>query len=323
MTAVTLSETDFENIFKVPDLRSLCSDFSEYGEGKMKNESKSVDRSSKCSGVGFCLWVVLVLQAVVFSGCACPSYSGMVSWTEYNSMPRENPYVLELDFPKGSLFYYGVFHSTDKGNRQFREIEKKWKEFSPDVVFSEGGIWPLENSMELSITRHGEQGLLRYLSRRDGVRVKSIEPKRIKEAIYLAKYFSVQKIKVFYILRQAVIQRMLNKPMNGSHVRKILGYFDQRPFCNIEPVSVEQFNKFMAGLFPELPEWKDIPETWFYSQPSHPWLPRMFRMVNDFRNRFMVKKMIKEIKKGKRVFAVVGRSHVVMQEPVLRSMVRK
>ncbi|MCK4836688.1 MAG: hypothetical protein KAT17_08615 [Candidatus Aminicenantes bacterium] len=258
-----------------------------------------------------------------FSGCSGYHYSGLISWKEYNQYPRLNPYILELESESGSLIYYGVFHSLNKGHNQFREIEEQWMQFRPNVAFSEGGIWPLEKSRELSISRHGEQGFLRYLSKRDGVKLKSIEPKQIQEAIYLSRYFCVQKIKVFYILRQAVIQRMLNKSMNEKHVRCILHNFEKPPFCNIGPISVAQFETYVAQLFPELKDWRNIPEHWLYSLPPHDWLPKMFRMVNDFRNQFMIKKVLKEVKRGKRVFAVVGRSHVVMQEPVLRDRIRE
>lgn len=285
---------------------------------KTKMTARKTQGWARMAGFSLAMGVCLTLV----SGCAGTRYSGLVSWKEYNRHPRENPYILELESPSGSLIYFGVFHSTDKVHNQFRIIEDKWRQFRPEVAFSEGGIWPLERSKDLSISRHGEQGLLRYLSERDGVKLKSIEPRRIQEAIHLSRYFCIQKIKVFYILRQAVIQRMLNKPMDDSHVTHILADFDKPPFCNVCPTSAANFRNHVAKLFPELGDWRDIPEHWFYSLPAHPWLPRMFRMVNEFRNQFMIRKVLKQVKKGKRVFALVGRSHVVMQEPVLRDKIK-
>lgn len=266
----------------------------------------------------------LSLITIIFlhiAGCQVARYPEMVSWSEYNRQSRSNPYVLELESEAGSLFYYGMFHSQDAGAKQFRIIEAKWKQFRPDVVFCEGGIWPLEPSRELSISKHGEQGLLRYLSSRDGIKLKSLEPRRIQEAIFLSRYFAIPNIKTFYILRQAVLHRLQGKCMKGQHVKKILSYFEKAPFSNTSPVNIKEFECYAKKLFPQLDNWRRIPESWFYSCSRYNWLPEMFRMVNDFRNRFMVRKILREIKKGKRVFAVVGRSHVVRQEPVIRSKI--
>jgi hypothetical protein len=265
--------------------------------------------------------VLLAGILLIFAGCQASRYPGIVSWSEYNIQTRLNPYVLELEASQGSLFYYGVFHSQDTGDKQFRVIEDKWKQFQPDVVFCEGGIWPLELSRELSISKHGEPGFLRYLSSRDRIKLKSLEPRRIQEAIYLSKIFSIPKIKTFYILRQAVLNRIQNKGMNEKHVARILSYFEKPPFSNTSPVNVKQFEHYVRKLFPQLDNWRQVPEIWFYSCPKQSWLPRMFRQVNDFRNHIMIRKILREVKRGKRVFAVVGRSHVVRQEPVLRSKI--
>ena len=136
---------------------------------------------------------------------------------------------------------------------------------------------------------------------------------------YLSKIFSIPKIKTFYILRQAVLHRIQNKGMNEKHVARILSYFEKPPFSNTSPVNVKQFEHYVRKLFPQLNNWRQVPENWFYSCPKQSWLPRMFRQVNDFRNHIMIRKILRELKRGKRVFAVVGRSHVVRQEPVLRS----
>ena len=36
--------------------------------------------------------------------------------------------------------------------------------------------------------------------------------------------------------------------------------------------------------------------------------------VNKYRDKYMLKKIIKTMKKGKKVFAVVGKAHVISQE---------
>lgn len=43
----------------------------------------------------------------------------------------------------------------------------------------------------------------------------------------------------------------------------------------------------------------------------------MHRALNSYRDKVMLKKILKAVGKNRRVFALVGRSHVVMQELVL------
>lgn len=49
-----------------------------------------------------------------------------MSWQEYNSQPRENRHILELESEKGKLLYYGTFHSVNLQHPQFAEIEQRW-----------------------------------------------------------------------------------------------------------------------------------------------------------------------------------------------------
>ncbi len=81
----------------------------------------------------------------------------------------------------------------------------------------------------------------------------------------------------------------------------------------------------VSYFFPDLKDWRMVPLNWFCSatSKSERWTNQMSRVVNDFRNKVMIKLLIREIRKGERVFAVAGCSHVVMQEPVLRSTLKK
>jgi hypothetical protein len=108
-----------------------------------------------------------------------------------------------------------------------------------------------------------------------------------------------------------------------GYVQCILRRLSTGPFAKTKPTSIRHFEASVSHMFPDLENWRLVPQSYFYSSdPSH-WLSRMFRMVNDIRNQSMVKRIMKEIRRGRRVFAVAGRSHVVMQEPVLRAEARK
>ena len=271
----------------------------------------------------FIIFIIFLLY-ILLPSCSPHNYSGLVSWEEYQRRRNFEPYVLELDGDTGSLLYFGVLHTQHANSPQIHEIKKRWREFRPDVVFTEGGIWPLEISLKTAVEKHGEQGLVRYLCRRDGIIIKSLEPRREQETFLLLKHFSAEQIKVFYILRQALLQRIMGREINDiRYVHRILKRLSAGPFAKTKLNTIRHFELCVSHMFPGLENWRLIPESYFYSSEPGSWLSRMFRMVNDIRNHSMIRKIMKQVKRGKRVFAVAGRSHVVMQEPVLRAETRQ
>ncbi|MFC2166894.1 hypothetical protein ACFLQZ_02905, partial [Acidobacteriota bacterium] len=125
--------------------------------------------------------------------------------------PRENPNVLKLDSKKGEIVYYGAIHSIDVNNSQNTEIENLWDSFQPTLAFSEGGVWPLEKNRYDAITKHGEQGLLRFLASQDNVPIESIDSTMRNQAIFLRRKYSPLEIKMYFILIQTVINRRLER----------------------------------------------------------------------------------------------------------------
>jgi len=243
-----------------------------------------------------------------------------MSWQEYNSQPRENRYVLELESEKGKLLYYGAFHSVNLQHPQFAEIEQRWTAFRPTLALCEGSMWPLEATRDEAIRKHGEQGLLRFLAARDSVPIKCIEPPRLVRAKYLRKYFSAEQVKIYLILLQARINQTLERDPNDlSDARRFLVIMQKFKSFRFPPHKLADVEEIVSRLFPELKDWRTISDDYFYNVEKGKFLPRIHRKLMDYRDQHMLQKLFKELGKGHRVFAVVGRSHVVMQEPVLRA----
>ena len=263
--------------------------------------------------------------AAVLIGCACffscssfPRPVTMLRESEYWRQPRTGTYVLQMESQSGSLMYFGARHTVNESSPQMAEIERRWDSFRPTMAFSEGCVWPLESTREESIRKHGEQGLLRYLAARDHVPVFCIEPGLRNEAGALISHFSALQIKLFYILRQAVVQSMLNRdPRDTGYVRIILDGLSAIHFLQAPPATLTDVERGVSRLFPELPDWRRISENYFYAPEETSWLSKIHRMVNECRDRHMVNRLRRELRKGKRVFALVGRSHVAIQEPAL------
>ncbi len=268
----------------------------------------------------FFLWGLLILVI----SCSQHVYTGLLTYEEYYRKELSGPYILELDTEKGaSLLYYGSMHTTKLDDPQFVDIEKRWMAFQPTVAYSESCVWPLVKSREGAIRRYGEQGFLRWLASHHKIPIKSIDPTRAQEAVYLKRYFDSEQIKIFYVLRQAVVNQNLGKDAESvGYVNRILRHLGKVDYYyRGNPRHLAEFEGRVHQLFPNLKDWKSISCSYFRSPNSENFLSRIHRKLNEFRDHHMLRRLLRELGKGSRVFAVVGRSHVVMQEPVLRAEV--
>ena len=283
--------------------------------GPLRHAGRSVWAARLILGLGA---VLLALSSVVG---ARQVYEGLISRPEYSNPSRKTNYALELHGSEGALLYYGGFHRVDPRDPQFDDIEAKWVAFRPTFALSEGCIWPLADSREEAIRLYGEQGLLRFLASRDGVPISSLDPPLSCQLRFLRRFHQAHEIRVFYVLRQACIHRMLKK--DRLELRKYAERF-LRDLSLVRgyqtgPSSLDDFRALVAALFPELGEWENVTERYFYDPEVGQFLSTMHSRLNEYRDRFMIRTLMKKLKKGHRVFAVVGRIHVLRQEPVLRT----
>ena len=270
------------------------------------------------------LCLALILFVVVLSFfCSQPQMSGLMKWEEYRQMPNGIPYVYTLNLNKGGLIYYGAIHTISPDDPQISTIEEWWDKFQPDLALCEGCVWPLENTYREAVRKYGEQGLLRFLAERDGVPIKCIDPPKKFQARYLKVFFTTEEIKVYYVMLHTLVKRRMGKDLSDEgFVESIIQELSRCWHINDFPASLADFKWVVKKLFPEFSDWREIPYTYFFCSLKGKYLPEIHSRLRDYRNLYQVNLLIRELKKGKRVFAVVGRSHVVMQEPVIRKNFR-
>jgi hypothetical protein len=261
-----------------------------------------------------------LIISFLMSSCASFPSKQFMSWEDYVRQPRSNPYILELERHGGSLVYYGAFHKVDPAHPQFADIENKWEDFRPTLAYCEGSLWPLEESRIKAIENYGEQGLVTFLAARDGIDIECIDPSLTEQAAHLRQLFPANIITIYYVMRQAAINRMLKKDIPPS--KYAVRYF--KKFRRLEgfhhsPSNLDEFERMVSILFPELKEWQEIPYSYFHCRKLGRIIASIHRELNEYRNQIMVKKVVQALKKGQKVFAIVGRSHVVIQEAILKS----
>ncbi|HZX10538.1 MAG TPA: hypothetical protein VFG01_06270 [Acidobacteriota bacterium] len=253
------------------------------------------------------------------ASCSFFPFNGMRTWQDYRNHSNNNPYILELNSHPGELFYFGAVHTIDLDDPQFTMIEQYWNQFKPDLALSEGNLWPVEATRKESIQKFGEQGLLMYLANRDSIPVKCIDPSRQQQTYFLSSSFQAWEIKMYFTLVQVAINRRMGWINSPERINSELNYLSKINYLEVKPFDFTEFKQLFSKTFPEIPDWRQISNDLFHRDYIGGFVAKIHKKLLGYRNQYMLIRLIREVTKGKRVFAVVGRSHVVIQEPFLKS----
>lgn len=244
-----------------------------------------------------------------------------MTFEEYRALSHAAPYVLEVQRGHGELIYFGARHSYDPADPQCRWIEELWGDFRPTIAFNEGGDPPTLATAADAISHHGEAGLVRFLAARDGVPVHSLEPglnRLVDDA--LAAGFSPQQVKLYHALLPWISYRQsAGSESPNAFLGRVLRSLSHIKPLQGPPRDVRELDSAFAELFPERPDWREVSREWFDPAAKGTFLNALARRVSERRDAHMVGLLNDAVNRGERVFAVVGASHVVMQEPALSS----
>ena len=264
--------------------------------------------------------------AVVYLMGSAQAYP-MMSWQEYKSHTYKWPYIYQIDTPGGgSLLYFGAEHLYLPRDPQFSKIEALWNQFHPEIVFNEGNTPDIgQSNKEQAIERYGEVGLVIFLARREAHKVyfQSIDPKFEKEVAALRKKYLAKQLKMFYILRQKSTHDRMSKP--ESSLETYLDNFIKNDLRALKahPNSISELESIYAEYFPDRGSYKDAPYSLVDPAPDPTVTETIFNEISrastEYRDQFMIGQISRFVCQ-KRVFAVVGATHVVMQEPAIRKL---
>jgi hypothetical protein len=268
---------------------------------------------------GILLFIVLLFAFSVAT--AQEKEASIMTFDEYAKVRHGYPYIVELQIGKGALLYFGAQHTFDPKDAHIAEIEKRWKEFRPTVAYNEGGDPSVSKTVEETVSRSGEAGLVRFFAVRNKISAFSLEPSRADEAAMLLKTYTPEQVKVFYALRPvSQFRKRKNDETIEAFMTNVLGFLSRIPALEGAPNSIAELEKSCLWLSPQLKDWRTVEQSWFDPVASHAYTNQISRLSGEFRDLHMVKLLIDEVKQGKRVFAVVGGSHVVKQERTLKAL---
>ena len=269
----------------------------------------------------FSIALLIVLLFAFSVATAQEKDASIMTFDEYAKVRHGYPYIVELQIGKGALLYFGAQHTFDPKHAQIAQIEKLWKEFRPTVAYYESSGTSLSKTVEEAVSKSGEPGLVRFLAARDKISAFSLEPSKTDEVAMMLKTYTPEQIKVFFVLRQVpqFRERKTDETIE-SFMTTFLGNVARIPGLESAPNTVAELGESCLWLSPQLKDWRTADRSWSDPVATQAYTNQIARLSSEFRDLHMVKLLIDEVKQGKRVFAVVGGSHVVMQERALKAV---
>jgi hypothetical protein len=239
------------------------------------------------------------------------------SWPEHDAIYQATdfPYVLSFQHQTGALEYVGARHTSDAADPQLTEIEQRWAEFQPTVALCEGRARMSRFASRPTTGELSESALTRILAYRHWVPLYTLEPPYEVEVAGLLKHFEPRLVATYVTLRvysaeadhsqkeqDGLALHLLRKRTNVEGLREVFS-------------GINEFDAYWRETFPDEPDWRALPDT-----DHSPLLVEVGNVSRQVRGEHMVRTLVELVNQGERVLAVVGASHVIRQEPVIRKL---
>lgn len=249
-----------------------------------------------------------------------PASDYILSFDQYVRVRHPCPYVVDARNRDKRLVLFGGRHSSDPTDPMFARIESTFVQLAPAFAMHEGTEPGLEPQREIAVRRHGEAGLVRYLSARAGIATASMDIPLPDEAAALAHELSAAEALVFLVVRQLASFNRKTARMNFD------GYFGDFFELIANPMGLEHIDwgmierEHLRVMGTALVR-DDV--TGLQTDPTLDVLPtqRIATLSNRRRDEYMLSRLVAELTTHGCVFATVGVTHAVMLEPALRAAV--
>lgn len=264
-----------------------------------------------------------------------------MTFEEYAEMHHETPHVFTVENGGKQVVYFGTEHSRDPDNPMFGEIEQKFREANPQIVFVEGmggledrkqeAIKKLkERSNEEVIRELGEPGFTLKLAVEASVDMESPEPKFSDEINHLIQGgFSQDEIFAFYMYRQVEqYHRTPKKPELEKYLEPYIDELQRATRWKGFDYSVDHLEEVGKRIWgeksgldnAEIAKERIDPVPWPDMRDKQTVVNEIARQSSYHRDRYIVERMKKVMTNKNRLFVIFGASHAVMQEQAIRKL---
>lgn len=214
----------------------------------------------------------------------------------------------------GELVFFGALHSKDPSHRQLAELRRTWDALRPTVALVEGRMSFFVGTARQGIGVFGEGAAVYALAEGSGVPLYTLEPPLEVEIAALEECGDRRQVAMFRVLSGYMSARR-GGPVSDFKISRLL-HKRAAPLTDALPTIVA-FDAYFASQFPGEPGWREMPEQAMWPGKSDTLLHRMATRSNRARDEHFVRAMVELTRRGERVLAIAGRSHVVILEPNL------
>lgn len=250
------------------------------------------------------LWVIILSSACVLAESS-PYKPISSAWVLHSSDKTDNG---------GGLVLVGVTHMVgEHSNSQLTDIERIYHAFSPTLVLTEGGVWPVKDNKYAAVNCCGEMGFITYLASLDGVKVDTWEGCPEHEAAYLLSQFTMEELKVFYALRYVPQLMTHSEQFAEDQLNAILrqkGGIEAEFKLSSPPYSTHELNQWLSNTMAAELSWMDFQvfeETIQLDGLNQ--LVEIRQAVNELRVQAGAEKLNKYVAEDYRVLMIVGKDH--------------
>lgn len=255
------------------------------------------------------------------------SYS---EWEKVGSKPQ--PYHIEIEKNGQWLYYFGANHSRDPENFQYSVLRQRWYDFLEKtggenaVVLVEGGLRKVRPDENTAILKDSEGGLISYLAHLADIPLESADLSRSDELQALTKQFTKEEVQYFYFSRG--INDWLHRPTPKIKFKKLADWIlesnKKASLWTDFEFTLEHMERIHKSIFGTD---FDYTNKDFFESTQHPIIMRS--VINrikvadsEFRDTYIVSQIKKHWDEGKNIFVVLGRSHLILQERALRTLLK-
>lgn len=245
----------------------------------------------------------------------------IMSYERYAQVRHSRPYILEIRQGESRFVFFGIGHTSDPQDRQIAILDEEWSRLRPEEAFHESGTPPSAQSFEDAVRKSGEPGYVRHRAEQERLLWSSLDPSREAEVKHLRVQFTAEQLRLFYTLRKAGEARRQGIALESMEplLPMALARLDAVEDLKGSPSTLKEFERAMARLLPGK-DWRDTDERWTWPGRRDSWLNDVATASSRFRDEHMVRRIGELMGSGRRIIAVMGASHVVMQEPALRAL---
>lgn len=232
---------------------------------------------------------------------------------------RSWPYVLEIRTDRGALVYYGSRHTQDPEDPQIPHMLERWEALQPTVAVTEnrGGFYI--GGFDRAVRSLGEFAVAIEKSQEAGIPVYSLEPTWEDEVAEVVSVYSPAEATLFYTLRVFLSERGNDRSPESTErlAQSLLRKRGSRAGLEGSLTTLAAMDSLWEANFDDLRDWRELPPQAIWPGTEDTRLQAMARHVNEVRDRHAARVILDLLRRGERVFAIAGGSHVVKQEPVL------